>query len=158
MGRKRPADERFDEKVDRSGECWNWTAGVNPRSGYGVFHPSHGKTITAHRYAYERERGPLAPGLVPDHLCRNRLCVRVAHLEAVTNEENLRRGAGYRLANGMTNKCPAGHEYTESNTYRSPSRPHIARCRECARIADRKRAPRGRRNHRDGGRESDGGR
>lgn len=32
------------------------------------------------------------PGLEFDHLCRNKLCVRPDHLEAVTHTENVRRG------------------------------------------------------------------
>ena len=53
----------------------------------------------AHRMAWERAHG-LAPGsgVVLDHLCRNRPCVQVAHLEPVSQTENLRRAwIGRRL-------------------------------------------------------------
>jgi hypothetical protein len=41
---------------------------------------------------YERHIGPIPEGLQLDHLCRNRACINPAHLEPVTNLENLRRG------------------------------------------------------------------
>lgn len=47
---------------------------------------------TAHRIAWVLERGEIPAGLVPDHLCRVRNCIRVDHLELVTNAENVRRG------------------------------------------------------------------
>lgn len=42
---------------------------------------------------YEQKVGPIPEGLVIDHLCRRPRCINPAHLEAVTNEENVRRGA-----------------------------------------------------------------
>lgn len=46
----------------------------------------------AHRFAYESFIGPIPPGLQIDHLCRVRTCFNPEHLEAVTSEENTRRG------------------------------------------------------------------
>jgi len=141
--------ERFESYTDRDGpvpedrpslgRCWTWKAS-HFRNGYGAFHPRHGETTTAHRYAYESLRGEIPEGIVVDHLCRNRGCVNPDHLEGVTNDENLRRGAGHRLRNGMTNDCINGHRYTPSNTYTNPNDPTDIRCRECSRIRDRKRA------------------
>jgi hypothetical protein len=153
--RRRPVLERFWEKVDRSGgpdACWPWLAGKNPDTGYGVFHPEHGHSVSAHRFAYEAEVGPVPKGKVIDHLCHvdlscpggrlcaHRACVNPKHLGPETNEDNLRRGKGYRVANGLTDMCTRGHKYTPENTYYQPSRPHIARCRECARMLRRKAA------------------
>ena len=86
----RTEKERFWSKVDKSGECWEWTAFRNPK-GYGVFH-FRGATPHAHRVAYILTHGPVSPDLVIDHLCRNRGCCNPAHLEAVTAVENTRRG------------------------------------------------------------------
>jgi hypothetical protein len=110
-----------------------WTAGAIAQ-GYGGFHPAKGVMVLAHRYAYEALIGPIPAGLVIDHLCRVRRCVNPAHLEPVTNEENLSRGEGYALRNGMRTACVNGHEYTEANTYRDPK--GGIRCRQCGRDRD----------------------
>ena len=119
------------------GPCWIWKRGKT--SGYGGFHPAKGQTVLAHRYAYEVTVGPIPDGLVVDHLCRRPACVRPSHLEPVTNLENLRRGAGYALRNGLRTACVNGHEYTPGNTYRDPA--GGVRCHECRRVGDRRRSP-----------------
>ena len=89
--------ERFWSKVDKNGPggCWLWTASLNNR-GYGRFGPTgQRKLVRAHRWAYEAVVGPIPDGLVIDHLCGVKRCVNPAHLEPVTNFENLRR-AGCR--------------------------------------------------------------
>lgn len=149
MGRTiQPPAERFWAKVNKSGPipsegtavgaCWLWTAG-RQSSGYGAFHPDKMTTVLAHRYAYEQANGPIEAGFVIDHRCRNRRCCRPSHLEPVTNEVNLARGAGYALRNGMRTSCIHGHPYTPENTYRAPA--GDIRCRTCARERDRRRAP-----------------
>ena len=40
----------------------------------------------------EKMIGPIAPGLVADHLCRNRDCINPHHVEPVEVAENTRRG------------------------------------------------------------------
>lgn len=143
--RVRPPEERFWEKVNRDGPipderpglgpCWEWTAGTTAQ-GYGGFHPSKTVMVLAHRWSLQQAQGELDPMKVVDHLCRNRRCVNPDHLEQVTNEENLRRGAGFALRNGMRDSCKNGHPYTADNTYIEPNGNGI-RCRACARIRDR---------------------
>lgn len=90
-------DARFWAKVRKSAQCWEWTAYRVPahgKPGYGQFWNGR-KLVLAHRYAYERARGPIPAGLQIDHLCRNKACVNPAHLELVTTQENTRRAAPF---------------------------------------------------------------
>src|SRR3990167_1684918 len=58
----------------------------------------NGKTIGAHRAAYELWIGKVPQGLQLDHLCRDRACINPRHLEPVSVGENIRRG---HLARGV---------------------------------------------------------
>lgn len=69
--------------------CIEYTGKVD-KYGYGQIHARY-RHMGAHRAAYEHFVGPIPDGLQIDHLCRNKLCVRPDHLEAVTLAENLRR-------------------------------------------------------------------
>lgn len=89
---------RLFSHVDRRGpdECWMWQGSHNrPRRGtpYGTF-LFQGRTRPAHvaSYLLAHGTGSIPPGMVLDHLCKHTLCVNPAHLEPVTQEENVHRG------------------------------------------------------------------
>lgn len=123
-----PAEHRFLEKFILSPDgCWLWTASQNGK-GYGIFQPTTTVSIGAHRFAYEIFVGPIPKGLYLDHLCRVRNCVNPAHLEPVTNRENLRRG----LRGDLRTHCSNGHEMTAENTNTMTTKQGTVRkCRAC---------------------------
>jgi len=102
------------------------------RDGYGRYKPAERQGISrAHQFAYIEWIGPIPVGLVVDHLCRNRACCNPAHLEPVTNRENLMRGdtAAARLA--AQTHCIHGHEFSKDNTYIKPEGTRA--CKACLR-------------------------
>lgn len=104
--------------------CWLWLGhGLGAYGGLYV-----GKEhLYAHRYSYELHVGPIPEGLVIDHLCRNPLCIRPSHLEAVTQLENVHRG------NSMLRKthCDYGHSLEDGYPYKRHGREYV-KCKPCA--------------------------
>lgn len=85
--------------------CHRWL-GAFDRDGYPVIWSGR-RPRSATRDAYETEVGPIPADRYLDHLCRNRACVNVAHLEPVTQSENeLRKSYRYRVKRVS---CPRGH-------------------------------------------------
>lgn len=80
---------RFWPKVEKTNECWNWTAGKNAY-GYGTFGRGGrgGGTCLAHRYSWELAYGPIPDGKHLDHTCHHPACVRPDHLRVVDNKQN----------------------------------------------------------------------
>jgi hypothetical protein len=158
--------DRFNSKVlpgapapdGLPGDCWEWSAAHKPE-GYaqfqmrgqdGVWRPA-----LAHRVAYRLYIAEIPPGLVIDHLCRNRGCVNPWHMEPVPSGENVRRGwlvsqtwppPNWALTPDWDGRCHRGHLITAETTVTRKNGKQ--ECRTCARVRDRARnANGGRREH-----------
>lgn len=108
--------------------CHVWLGAIQSK-GYGSVGDGQGGTTLAHRMAWVAQHGPIPNGLTIDHLCFNKRCVNVEHMELVTPAENIAR------AKRMKAYCPLGHEYTPENTYRNGAGHRY--CRECHLTAQR---------------------
>lgn len=89
---------QFWAKVRRGDGCWLWV-GARINDGYGLLKRS-GKTVLAHRYAYELTHGPVPDGRVVMHTCDTPACVRPEHLRVGTNRDNSRDMAAKGRAGG----------------------------------------------------------
>ena len=109
----RPAEERFWEKVDKSGNCWLWTAGKTSK-GYGNFKVKSYTNVQAHEFSFFLVHGyyPKDRGHETDHTCRIRTCVNPDHLEEVTGKVNTLRGESFSAKKARMTRCAEGHEFS----------------------------------------------
>lgn len=134
--RPKTLDGAFLLHAPQEGEgCRYWTGNIR-LNGYGrvLF---HGVQLYAHRYAFEREGGPIPEGMTVDHECHNldsecpggvtclhRRCIRFDHLGLATLGDNSAK-ASLILRTG---RCKRGHVVDSENAYIIRGQPI---CREC---------------------------
>lgn len=86
----RPKRDRWEERVDKSGDCWIWI-GARTSHGYGQLRTGNpGRVEMAHRLAWEFYRGPISAGMDICHRCDNPPCVNPDHLFPGNAEANAR--------------------------------------------------------------------
>jgi len=110
--------------------CWEWTAYINKRTGYGTVKCS-GRNQPAHRAIYQIFVDVIPVHLESDHLCRNRKCVNPVHIEPVTPLENQLRGISIVGHNARKTHCSQGHEFTNESTLRYAKGGTVRNCRQC---------------------------
>lgn len=108
-------EESFKIRTKQQGECLIWTGAIH-RSGYGAIALGGSRREYAHRYAWERERGPIPEGLHIDHICHNRSCVNIDHLRLATRSQNNAHLAGPkgRTKSGVRNVYSYGSRWLVS--------------------------------------------
>jgi hypothetical protein len=125
------AEQRLLRLITEHDGHWLWTGNVN-NAGYATLRFQESNHY-AHRLAYETFVGPIPTGLQIDHLCRTPLCINPAHLEPVTQRENIRRGNAPSTLAARTGVCQRGHEFTPENTYVRKDSKRVM-CRACQRL------------------------
>lgn len=109
MSRDELAQVVLSRTAERDG-CLVYT-GPKHRTGYAELTTSgkyHGRV---HRIVWEAANGPIPAGLTVDHMCFNRVCVRLEHLRLLTNAAN-----AALTSRSLATHCPNGHEYSAKNT------------------------------------------
>jgi hypothetical protein len=74
--------------------CHIWQGPDSGKIGRGAGYPRmslDGQTVAVHLVLWTNENGYIPGRKTIDHICRNRLCINLDHLEMVTMKENARR-------------------------------------------------------------------
>ena len=114
-----PEERRFWDKVDVTEGCWNWQSSTTSE-GYGRFSVG-GRDVSAARWFYELNYGPIAEGMLLRRTCENRRCVRLDHLEPCSRVDHAGISKGPISENARKTECIRGHALKGDNLYVDPN-------------------------------------
>lgn len=94
---------RFWQKVDKSGDCWEWLA-CKVRGGYGQFWLND-RHVYSHRISWTMHFGEIPNKMEVCHKCDNPGCVNPSHLFLGTHSDNMNDAydKGRRIFKGERN-------------------------------------------------------
>ena len=113
-------------------DCIPWRGEITAE-GYGRKNIG-GRKYTAHVLTWEAVHGPVPKGYELHHVCENKACVNVGHLECLTRLEHRRRHLREPKA-----YCKHGHPLDEVNVYLWRGKRFCRTCRVARTAAWRKR-------------------
>lgn len=96
--------------------------------------PNRGRYL--HIVEWERVHGPVPEGLKIDHLCSNKACYEITHLDPVTQSENVRRSYA-RGERPPRTHCRNGHSLEGDGNFRMQHDSYKV-CRPCQQAANRR--------------------
>jgi hypothetical protein len=103
-----PMLERYE--INAITGCWIWL-GHKDANGY-----ARAGDVNAHRAVYIAHGHPVPQGFDLDHLCKRRDCVNPAHMEVVTEVENIARKSRTVIYRGRQfDICRKGHALEGEN-------------------------------------------
>ena len=87
MARKLKVETLYEASENNDPDaCWLWPHYVDP-DGYGKVRVG-GEIVSAHRFSYEYNVGPIRAGMLIDHACGTRSCFNPNHLRPVSKKGN----------------------------------------------------------------------
>ncbi|MCK0507935.1 HNH endonuclease signature motif containing protein [Aromatoleum anaerobium] len=78
----------FANAIRKEIGCVEFQGYADKVTGYG-YSKFFGKTVYAHRLAWELDCGPIPDGLQINHTCDNKLCINTAHMYLGTHLDNM---------------------------------------------------------------------
>ena len=94
-------EEAFALRTEWQGACLIWIGRTKTKEGYGLIHVNS-RYQGAHRYAWEREHGPILEDMLIDHTCHNKACVNIRHLRLATASQNSSHLSGAQANNSSS--------------------------------------------------------
>jgi len=125
-----PLERILAHLIPAANGCLEWE-GCCSAWGYGQANVD-GVIVYIHKWLWELVHGPVPAGWEVDHLCRNRRCGNVLHLEAVPKAVNTLRGVGQSALHAKKTHCPLGHPY-DVIVVRARGR-STRRCKRCEQV------------------------